>query len=181
MKDRSNTLLCVCMLCATFLILGIMAIGKSSKEEVAEPVQQEQVAEEQPVVEEEQEQPVEDEYLTEKDIVKETSEKDQMTLAKTVLDEMAKECFGRDGYKILTEGNALMLCVDIDKSEVVYASSSEWNNLRDTIAEVSSQVQDRMEDIGCGDINVALSVADIDRDEVFLMASYGVILYDVFE
>lgn len=178
MEDKQKKLMII-IICGLLCIIGLMAIGKDEQEVAEQPVQQEQTTEEQPVVEEEE--PVEDEYLTEKDIVKETSEKDQMTLAKTILDEMAKESFGRDGYKILSEGNALMLCVDIDKSEVVYASSSEWENLRDTIAEVSSQVQDRMEDIGCGDINVALSVADIDRDEVFLMASYGVILYDVFE
>lgn len=177
MRDRSNTLLCVCILCATFLILGIMAIGESNKEEVAEPVQQEQVA----VEEEKEEQSVEDEYLTEKDIVKETNEEDQMILAKSILDEMAKESFGRDGYKILSEGNAIILYADIDRSEVASSTSTQWEGLRDTIAEVSIQVQDRMEDIGCGNINVALGVADVDRDEVYLMASNGVIVYDVFE
>lgn len=133
------------------------------------------------------EEEVQDEDLTEEyeeetetNDLEETSQTEQLKLAKTILEESAKEHMTGYRYKITTdeESNSVIFILHATSIDVAKGiNDGSYNELTDSMLYLSTEAKGAYERLGL-DVNCSVCLGDIDNDKIWFGTFNENILYD---
>lgn len=103
-----------------------------------------------------------------------------MEMARQLIEPSIQESMGHLNYKIVENGDQLILVLDFKAEELSYVTEHDWSQLKNSAIYAQTNWQDVFDSAGLS-IKFRVFVGDISRDRMYLAASDGQIIYDVFE
>lgn len=106
-------------------------------------------------------------------------EMSDMEKARSLIEPSIKETVGDSEYEILEQNGQLILMFHLSAEDLAYVTEPDWRDLATNAKYAQAAWQDVFRSAGLN-VDFLVYIGDINKDEVYLAASNGHILYDVF-